>query len=64
MPIKHFGSTTYALPDPNDTIVLKNLLHIPHINKNLVSVSQFSKGNNVYFEFYPDVCYMKNQETK
>jgi len=45
-------------------MVLKNLLHIPHVNKNLISVSQSNKDNHVYFEFYLSVCYVKTQETK
>ena len=37
MPIKHIGSASYALLFKfNDTIVSKNLLHSPRINKNLI----------------------------
>ena len=46
------------------TLSLHNLLHVPSINKNLVSVSQFAKDNNVYFEFFPNHCFVKNQDTK
>lgn len=37
---------------PQTTLKLKNLLLVPSIIKNLVSVSQFAKDNNVYFEFH------------
>jgi len=46
---------------PNITLTLNNLLHVPSITKNLVSVSQFAKDNNVYFEFHSNVCYVKSQ---
>lgn len=31
---------------------LTNVLYVPSIRKNLLSVSQFAKDNNVYFEFH------------
>lgn len=34
------------------TLLSKNLLHVPNITKNLISVSQFSKDNFIYFEFH------------
>ena len=46
------------------TLRLHNLLHVPSINKNLKSVSQFAKDNSVYFEFFPNHCFVKNQDTK
>jgi len=52
MKIKHIGSTSFALPHMNTQVILNNLLHVPDINKNLVSVSKFAKDNHVYFEFF------------
>ena len=43
---------------------LFRLFQIPHITKNLISVSQFAKDNHVFFEFYPNHCTVKNQVTK
>ncbi|GAB2282194.1 hypothetical protein Dimus_039527 [Dionaea muscipula] len=43
------------------TLVLKNLLHVLKITKNLISVSQFAKDNSVFFEFHPYVCFVKDQ---
>jgi len=36
---------------------------VPHITKNLISVAQFTKENNVYFEFYPHSCFVKHQDS-
>lgn len=50
-----------SLKVPNSTILhLNNLLYVPTLTKILLSVSKFEKGNNVYFEFYPDICAMKS----
>ena len=34
------------------------------IKKNLLSVSKFAKDNNVYFEFFPNSCFVKDQITQ
>lgn len=47
--------------EPQTTLKLKNLLLVPSITKNLVSVSQFARDNNVFFEFHPDMCFVKSQ---
>ena len=39
-------------------------MHVLSITKNLMSVSQFAKDNIIYFEFYPNHCFVKNQNTK
>lgn len=44
--------------------VLKNLLHVPKITKNLLSVSQFAKDNSVFFEFHFSICLVKDQVTQ
>jgi len=64
MPIHHIGSATYTAPHTNHSFRLQNLLHVPSLSKNLLSVSKFSLDNNVYFEFYPHHCYVKHQDTK
>lgn len=45
------------------SFVLKNLLHVPSITKNLLSVSQFARDNSVYFEFHPYTFVVKSQAT-
>lgn len=39
-------------------------MHVPAASKNLISVSKFASDNQVYFEFYPNTCYVKSQGTK
>jgi len=64
MHIKHLGSAPLCSSDSDASFRLHNLLHVPSINKNLISVSQFARDNNVFFEFYPNQCFVKNQATK
>lgn len=55
----HFPSNI----NPTSTLKLNNLLLVPSITKNLVSVSQFAKDNRVFFEFHANTCFMKCQTT-
>ncbi|CAA0817787.1 cysteine-rich RLK (RECEPTOR-like protein kinase) 8, partial [Striga hermonthica] len=63
MNISHFGESI-VMSNKNQKFLLKNLLHVPNITKNLVSVSQFAKDNCVFFEFHPSFCLVKDQDTK
>ncbi|CAH9105646.1 unnamed protein product [Cuscuta epithymum] len=59
--ITHLGhSTLSALRAPNSSIHLHNILLVPDIKKNLLSVSKLSRDNNVYLEFHPHCCLVKN----
>jgi len=62
-PIAHIGSATYITPYNNIVIHLNQLLHVPNMTKNLISVSKFAKDNNVFFEFYSDYFLVKQQDT-
>ncbi|XP_075099023.1 uncharacterized protein LOC142175915 [Nicotiana tabacum] len=42
---------------------LKNILYVPEITKSLLSVAQFTADNNVYFEFHPRLCVVKDRAT-
>ena len=60
--IKHIGSTNlchYSKP-----LKLKNILHVPKITKNLISISQFSIDNNVLVEFSSVGFTIKDNDTK
>ncbi|KAG8490330.1 hypothetical protein CXB51_015871 [Gossypium anomalum] len=43
---------------------LRDVLHVPTVCKNLISVGQFAKDNNVYFEFHPVLCFVKDIQTR
>ncbi|XP_074303187.1 uncharacterized protein LOC141637580 [Silene latifolia] len=47
------GSGTATLPAKDRTLYLTNVLYTPRIIKNLISVRQFTKDNNVSVEFDP-----------
>lgn len=50
LPIKTCGSSTFSSPiNPQVSLVLKKLIHVPNITKNLHSVSRFAEDNNVFF---------------
>lgn len=62
--ITSVGSSTFTSPThPHITLSLNNLLLVPSITKNLVSVSQFAKDNRVYFEFHADCCFVKSKDS-
>jgi hypothetical protein len=49
--ILHTGSA--FLPSTHKHFSLKSLLHVPVIQKNLISVNKFTRDNNVFIEFHP-----------
>lgn len=54
LPIKSVGSSTFTSPiQPHTSLILKNLLLVTNITKNLLNVSQFARDNHVFFEFHP-----------
>jgi histone deacetylase 1/2 len=60
--IQSFGYSHFPSPHtPNVQLTLKDMLHVPNISKNLLSVSKFAQDNNVIFEFHPYHCFVKSQ---
>lgn len=60
--INSIGSASFTSPTfPSITLHLKNMLLVPSITKSLISVSQFIKDNNVYFELNSTTCLVKSQ---
>ena len=43
---------------------LRNILHVPNISKNLISVHRFATDSNVFFEFHPTYFLVKDQATR
>uniref|UniRef100_A0A803QD60 Integrase catalytic domain-containing protein n=1 Tax=Cannabis sativa TaxID=3483 RepID=A0A803QD60_CANSA len=50
--------------DSGQQLVLKEMLLVPEIAKNLLSVSKLTHDNNVLMEFYSDCCVVKDKLTK
>ena len=62
MSIAHVGhSTISGLSKP---LHLRNILHVPHINKHLLSAQKLVYDNHAFAEFYPDLFRLKDQATK
>lgn len=64
LPIAYIVMTLFTFYIFGDKkLALNNLLHVPSIAKNLLSVSQFTKDNDMYVEFHPDSCHVKDKKT-
>jgi hypothetical protein len=60
--IHHTGLA--SLKSPHNTFYLPSLLHVPAIQKNLISVNQFTTDNNVFLEFHPRFFCVKDIPTR
>jgi histone deacetylase 1/2 len=49
--ITHIGHSSLNTADR--PLALRNILHVPNITKNLLSVHKFSRDNDVFFEYHP-----------
>uniref|UniRef100_A0A2N9HPA2 Retrovirus-related Pol polyprotein from transposon TNT 1-94-like beta-barrel domain-containing protein n=1 Tax=Fagus sylvatica TaxID=28930 RepID=A0A2N9HPA2_FAGSY len=58
----HHTSSTHLLY-PSSKFLLPNILHVPTIQKNLLSISQFTKDNNVSIDFHPSCFFVKDLTT-
>lgn len=58
--IAQIGDTSLLSSVP---LALRRALHVPSISKNIISVCQFMRNNNVFFEFHPDVVLVKDRAT-
>lgn len=62
MSIARIGS--FTLLSPNRSFDLSNILHVPRISHNFLSVYQFSCDNGVYFGFYHSFFVVKGRRTR
>ena len=62
LPISNIDlSQLYTKTDPTSIISLPNVLHVPHMKKNLISVSQLTIDNNVIAKFHSNSCLVKDR---
>ncbi|KAG8473650.1 hypothetical protein CXB51_035527 [Gossypium anomalum] len=59
--IFHVGDSSISSSSHN--LSINNLLFVPAIHKSLLSISKFAKDNQVFFEFHPSCCYVKDLAT-
>lgn len=62
IPIANVGSSSVLAG--SRLLHLQNVLHVPIVCKNLISVGQFAKDNAVYFEFHHYLCFVKDIQTE
>lgn len=61
LPISHTGSA--LLPTPSHSFTLSDVLYVPTMKRNLISISQFCKSNNTSIEFLPSSFHVKDLPT-
>lgn len=60
--IKYAGNSLLSSSTKN--FQLYNVLHVPYITKNLLSVWRFTHDNNVTFEIIPSSYFVKDLQSK
>ena len=59
MRISHVGQALISTPSSRH-LRLSNVLHVPSVTKNLLSVRRFTHDNRVYIEFHPNSLFVKD----
>jgi hypothetical protein len=62
MYIRHIGQS--KIHSASHTLILRNILHVPSITRNLLSVRMFAIDNHVFFEFHPHFLLIKDLATR
>jgi hypothetical protein len=62
MDITQVGSS--IIPSSSLDLVLNNVLHVPSMHKNLISVHRFTLDNDMFIEFHPYFFLIKDQKMK
>ncbi|KAI9157431.1 hypothetical protein LWI28_022460 [Acer negundo] len=62
--ISDTGYTLVKAHTPPYQLQLRNILHVPQIAKNLLSVSKLTYDNKAFAEFYANECVVKDLKTK
>jgi histone deacetylase 1/2 len=63
MHISHIGQA-FLLTNTSQKLHLKNILHIPSVRRNLLSVKKLSCGSNMFVEFHPFDLFVKDQDMR
>uniref|UniRef100_A0A2N9GUI4 Uncharacterized protein n=1 Tax=Fagus sylvatica TaxID=28930 RepID=A0A2N9GUI4_FAGSY len=61
LPINHVGTT--KLLSPNSSFKLNDVLHVPQISQNLLSVQKFTTDTHTFVELHPNFFNVKDQAT-
>jgi hypothetical protein len=61
LPINHVGTT--QLLSPNSSFKLHDVLHVPQISQNLLSVQKFTTDTHTFVELHPNFFNVKDQAT-
>ncbi|KAH9667197.1 retrovirus-related pol polyprotein from transposon RE1 [Citrus sinensis] len=59
--INHIGYSALPTYDPHKHITLTDILYVPDITKNLISISKLLHENDVDVEFQKSVCFIKDK---
>jgi hypothetical protein len=62
MKISHISHNT--IHTPCHQLHLNNILHVPQASKNLVSIYRLASDNNVFLEFHPHFCCIKDLDSR
>lgn len=62
-PILNVGSMNIPSLQHDRSITLSEVLHVPDITKNLISISKFLRDNDAIIEFHAASCLVKNRKT-
>ena len=64
IPIANIGSNFIHYSSVHEPLILRDILHVPGLTRNLLSISLFTKQNNVILKFNSSCCLVKDQMTK
>uniref|UniRef100_A0A2N9FFA4 Reverse transcriptase Ty1/copia-type domain-containing protein n=1 Tax=Fagus sylvatica TaxID=28930 RepID=A0A2N9FFA4_FAGSY len=62
LPIHHIGTT--QLTAPSTSFLLQNVLHVPTISNNLLSIQKFTSDTNTFLELHPNLFNVKDRVTR